>query len=215
MENERIKTGLNKLIETLINQADSVSDMEELDEIRKQLNQPEEPQGYQGLNKWYWCADVVFYPIKQNKDNLYGYGYSYFDNEWNGEKTYMHSLLSSRKLRLATPSEIKQAILKGCEQKGIVNGAKVKVVDCVFEIQSDSVYYNSTSNRLFIDDVKVFDNGKFAEVVKETKPSDKELLKECDLAIRALLNKKSVYPQSVDGEKFSELLLKIEQTLKP
>lgn len=179
---ERIKTALTDLLNTLgFEESISKNVRNEIQLIRKNLWQPIEPtqpEGYQGLNKWYWCNDVVFYVLKQNGKDLFGYGYVKHENKWNYEDTHMHHLLKDDNIRPATESEIKEAILKGCEQHGIAEGARVKclyneeilTVPTIIEID-----YQASINNAWIalkkenDLINVFDNGKFAEVVKEEK----------------------------------------------
>lgn len=170
---ERIEKTLHDVIDYLVLTSGEVDKIGALKDIRRNLiDEPTHPLGYQALNKWYWCNDVVFYVLKQNGKDLFGYGYVKHVNKWNYEDTHMHHLLKDDNIRPATESEIKEAILKGCEQNGIVEGATVKIDDSFlkFEIENfNDVYYHVKHNRLFINDIKVFDNGKFAEVVKEEK----------------------------------------------
>ena len=191
----------------------------------KELSQPEEPQGYKGLNKAYLLKDnSICWADCEAHDNILGYGII-TSVGWLHNFEFKKSFIR----RLATPSEIKSAILKGCEQNGIVKGAKVKsmVSGIGWILNNDTdVHYNDTENTLYIDGVRVFDNGKFAEVVKETEldeykkthnlvnplkdSSDKELLKKCRDAIDVYLN------EGVLTYATCEILLtKIEQTLKP
>lgn len=170
---ERIEKTLHDVIDYLVLTSGEVDKIGALKDIRRNLiDEPTHPLGYQALNKWYWCNDVVFYVLKQNGKDLFGYGYVKHVNKWNYEDAHMHHLLKDDNIRPATESEIKEAILKGCEQNGIVEGATVKIDDSFlkFEIENfNDVYYHVKHNRLFINDIKVFDNGKFAEVVKEEK----------------------------------------------
>ena len=118
---ERIEKTLHDVIDYLVLTSGEATKREVLKDIRRNLiAEPAQPEGYQGLNKWYWCNDVVFYVLKQNGKDLFGYGYVKHENKWNYEDTHMHHLLNDDNIRPATESEIKEAILKGCEQHGIV-----------------------------------------------------------------------------------------------
>ena len=176
---ERIEKTLHDVIDYLVLTSGEVDKIGALKDIRRNLiDEPTHPLGYQALNKWYWCNDVVFYVLKQNGKDLFGYGYVKHVNKWNYEDTHMHHLLKDDNIRPATESEIKEAILKGCEQHGIVDGARVKclyteeilTVPTIIEID----YQTSINNAWIVlkkenDLINVFDNGKFAEVVKEEK----------------------------------------------
>ena len=212
MENERIKTALNKLLDEV--EKNSLIYHGSIKSIRKELNQGKEPQGYQGLNKWYKSKhEYVFYAVNDvfsDKCAVSGYGYNKRYSVWEDIVC-----LKNHTTCLATPSEIQSTILKGCEQKGIVKGAVCRWENGQnLHVTFEDIYYSQNSNKLYQNFNKefpfaarcLFDNGKFAEVVKEqnfkcetgnckeqcnkcessylkefteTKPSDKELLKEC------------------------------------
>ena len=190
-EIEKIKEVLNALMELV--EQDSVNSRIRgiiLTDLIPKLNQPTEAQpteGYQGAGKWYVTKQgSIFYATKSieggRNSTVQGCGYNKPLNTWtiNSEiNCYMIDIE-----RLATPEEIKAAILKGCEQHGIVKGARVKIYNRIhnLDIILESTY-NIHTNQLwfylqngFI--INVFDNGKFAEVVKDDKPTDKELLDE-------------------------------------
>lgn len=169
---ERIEKTLHDVIDYLVLTSGEVDKIGALKDIRRSLiAEPAQPEGYQGLNKWYWCNDVVFYVLKQNGKDLFGYGYVKHENKWNYEDTHMHHLLNDDNIRPADESEIKEAILKGCERHGIVEGARVRSLNnhSKHKIESNVSYYHKEDNKLYLDGAKVFDNGKFAEVVKEEK----------------------------------------------
>ncbi len=183
---ERIEKTLHDVIDYLVLTSGEVDKIGALKDIRRNLiDEPAQPEGYQGLNKWYKTSGGhIIYAVSINEFNCYGLRVK---NEINKKDHWCNDFALQLNIIecLATESEIKEAILKGCEQHGIVEGATVKIDDSFlkFEIENfNDVYYHVKHNRLFINDIKVFDNGKFAEVVKkekECKPTDKELLKEC------------------------------------
>lgn len=138
------------------------------------LNQPKQNAGYHGLNKWYLTKKqgVVFINHKTTGWHT-GYGYV---GKWTG---FFACRISSI-VRLATDSEIKEAILKGCEQKGIVEGVRVKglsISTYTEVLDFKSIKYDHERNALHISVVNdlpmvhalVFDNGTFAQVMKEEK----------------------------------------------
>ncbi len=155
-------------------------------ELREMINQsiePTQPEGYHGLNKWYKTnGGGFFYAQNQGEETGTVNGYGLMDNI-NWDKNWCKAITGI--VRLATESEMKKAILKGCEQKGIVEGARVRwmsggVYGEVMEIKSKECHYSEASNKLysinntdgkggFLDVICVFDNGEFAEVVKEEK----------------------------------------------
>jgi len=204
-----------------------------LDEI---INQPEEPQGYQG---YYFCycynvadAYVGYFNDIRTKKAEYYFTPSNGDCIFYGEFDNI-----GRKL---TPLEIQSAILKGCEQKGIVKGAKVRCLrdGIIKSLTHGSISYVDGENYAYYMGALVFDNGKFAEVVKEqnfncekcnckeqcnkcessylkefteTKPSDKELLKECEVLLFKIESEDSC--SSGINYKIRELLTKLNKHL--
>lgn len=199
--------------------------------------QPTQPEGYQGLNKWYVTGLGSVYYITADGDCLGGYGLSH-TAYW--EISNRLTLKGNIK-RLATESEIKEAILKGCEQNGIVEGATIKASDGTNHdlIKPVGWQFDQSTNIMWVSTkigwlLKVFDNGKFVEVVKEEKsdkhkqwqnaieleqealsnifekPTDKELLKDCADAFELYLDDGILlYHQA------QELLKRINEVIKP
>jgi hypothetical protein len=174
-QTELIKEVLVELIQTFREIHSPKSKAEELYRLENKITtpiEPTQPEGYQGLNKWYNANRIIFYCNKVDDKKMFGYGIDldsknlWFKNNWISDTDTECAFL-----KLATESEIKEAILKGCEQNGIVEGAMVKSLmrNKIFEITDiNSIEYYS-SNDLWSCGACIFDNGKFAEVVKEEK----------------------------------------------
>lgn len=152
--------------------------------------EPPQPEGYQGLNKWYVTNyGSTLYVQDFSQYNCYG---TNVDGKW---KTTIY-LTKYSLVRLATPEEIKQAILKGCEQHGIVEGARVKglsISTYTEVLDFKSIKYDHKRNTLHISVVNdlpmvhacVFDNGTFAEVVKEEYSKEQKEPKKQDLSLES------------------------------
>lgn len=176
---ERIEKTLHDVIDYLISTSDEATKRQRLKDIRRDLiDEPAQPEGYQGLNKWYWCNDEnIIFDDEANENEIAGYGII------NGLWVKYFSVSIKQIKRKLTESEIKEAILKGCEQNGIVDGARVRCLSCkvdVYEAFMSSFHYLEKSNTAILLSgdgeslFKVFDNGKFAEVVKEEESDDKD-----------------------------------------
>lgn len=241
MENERIKEVLIEFLDLMRNDSTNSYTRGIINDLKNKLNQPEEPQGYKGLNKWYkTTTDNTYYAHKERSEYCIDcYGFVYRSGEWRNVEFVKKECI----VGLATPSEIQQAILKGCEQNGIVKGAKVKGIDQPLNLKIDNMGLKEEIGRLnsyFITThggwlLRVFDNGKFAEVVKEekkplnqindeeffeqalkynefnAKPSDKELLKECEVLLCEIESEDSCSPST--DYKIRELLTKLNKHL--
>lgn len=135
--------------------------------------QPTQPEYYQGFNKWYLIKSGAMIRATEetaSHEQVKGYGIDKF-GKWDKDFT----ILIHAVVRELTEREATQTILKGCEQNGIVEGARVKILNRnrVFEITDiNSIQYYS-SNDLWCNGACIFDKGKFAEVVKDEKPTDK------------------------------------------
>jgi len=138
MEN---KTAIINLIDILIRSSVDIQQQKELVNLKEKFNQPEEPQGYQGLNKWYLGTGGVVFAFDNyyNSERVLCYGLNHM-NQWCEKEIYHTSNIK----RLATPSEIQQAILKGCEQNGIVKGAKVRCLEDGQVFENTIIYYMLT-----------------------------------------------------------------------
>lgn len=166
---ERIKDAVLLLINTIYANSQEETQKQVLKSIKDILN-TSQPEGYQGLNKWCfaYCHDVNGVYIGYFKDRKTKQAEYFFTPS----HTYVfHKGTFDYLGRDLTDTEIKEAILKGCEQNGIVEGARVSHVgnrNCYFTVgdikNSD---YNKDDNSLWLDGNCIFDNGKFAEVVKQ------------------------------------------------
>lgn len=223
-QTELIKEVLNEFLQTMqsLPQVDYKKTIK-LHEIKEALNQPE---GYQGLNKWYrTAAGHIIFAVSINNFNCYGIRVkSAFNRETHWCNDF--ALRLDNIDRLAIESEIIEAIKKGCEQHGIVEGARVKglsISTYTEVLDFKSIKYDHERNMLHISVVNdlpmvhacVFENGKFAEVVKDEKENDnfkttpqlkkeieeqKELLKECLEIINCLFERIPIQYRSENTE---------------
>jgi hypothetical protein len=182
--------------------------------IQRLMNKPkpteaETKSGYEGVGKWYvTIANHIIYAVS--------YGIR-VESTFNKETYWCNdfALQYGNIKRLATLEEIKAAILKGCEQKGIVKGANVKSLpieggepstDIISNLDLTYFHEDNTAWLTCKDfSVKVFDNGKFAEVVKDEKAKDKELL---DEAVELLAE---IYHGYTPKERIANLINKLKQ----
>ena len=175
---ERISKMLVRFIDLEIKHSKNEFYVQELSEIKNEfLKEPTQPEGYQGLNEWYLLkcngTRVDYYGFVNLKDGYFRCSYFYIK----GGNFFTEGGAFDLAVRELTESEIKEAILKGCEQKGIVEGARVKCLDnnCLYNINFVRAQYEKSENQLWLCsdlhdvDVCVFDNGNFAEVVKDEK----------------------------------------------
>lgn len=217
---ERINKVVNGLIDVICCSSvvtSNIHNSQKLTDLKNLINQPidpTQPEGYQGLNKWYVYQDeqekTIFYALSKS-GQICGYGLNGYYGEWKNDI----GVLADRKIRPTTESEIKEAILKGCEQNGIVEGATIKLSDGTnhdlikivgwqFDQSTNIMWVSTKLGRL----LKVFDNGKFAKVVKEEKITDKELLNECADLFNLHVNGNQLIMKRAD-----ELLTKLNKHL--
>jgi hypothetical protein len=171
-QTELIKGVLVELIQTFREIHTPKSKAEELYRLENKITQsiePTQPEGYQGLNKWYLLkSGAMIYAVDEtfSLKEIKGYGIDRL-GKWDKDFT----ILGFTVVCELNASEIKEAILKGCEQNGILVGSFVKSISSgiKYKIESDECIYYKEENGLYLDGVRVFDNGKFAEVVKEEK----------------------------------------------
>lgn len=215
---ERNNKTVLELIDILIRSSLDIQRVKELVNLKKELIESPQPEGYQGLNKWYLTdnGSRIRIVYETNDGILIGYGLNGL-NCWDED---YHAYKSSITREL-TEQEATQTILKGCEQNGIVEGAVVTLGAGIFKIELGNIEYVESTNALWMSynneggldcgKVRVFGNGKFAEVVKEEKPTDKELLKECSHLITTV--KENMHTTEYIRNLSSHLLTKLNKHL--
>lgn len=140
------------------------------------------------VGKWYISERYLVYYLGNYKCNCIDLS----NGEWI-ENVY-HSLSSHLKnYRLATEEEVKETLINEAIKRGfknvgelslkIVRGAMFKKGS--FVTANNKFRYISVENRLNLDGVEIFYNGKWAEIIKEEKPTQEEI----DRVINYLKNK--------------------------
>jgi len=174
MNTEKEIQQIKEVLNDLINYISIGTYNSRLKGMQSKLNQPAEPEpkgGYEGVGKWYVTKQgSIFHATSSieggRNSTVNGYGYNKPLNTWT--ITCEISCYAVDVDRLATSQEIQAAILKGCEQKGIVKGARVRCLhnNDIVEIRDiNSNQYYHHSNDFWSCGAEIFDNGKFAEVV--------------------------------------------------
>lgn len=139
---------------------------ERVEEFRKQLiNDFTEPKFE--LNKWY----NVKYPdgnalinYQSDKGNSYGFSYS---GKWSNDFC-VFGYDNPITFELEAESKVRDILIKELKEKYPIN-SKVKSAHSGSEytISNYDITFNFESNRIHSDGICVFDNGKWAEIVKE------------------------------------------------
>ena len=82
---------------------------------------------------------------------------------------------------LATEEEVSEALIKEAKKRGFNNIGNLKIKSTVGGISNGFVtinndfYYDYISNTLRLDGAIIFNNGKWAEIIKETEPTKEEI----------------------------------------
>ena len=140
------------------------------------------------VGKWYISEYYLVYYLGNYKCNCIELS----DSKW-FENVY-HSLSGHLKnYRLATEEEVREAIINEAIKRGFKNVGELslKIVSGEmfkkgsFETANNKFRYISVENRLNLDGVEIFYNGKWAEIVIEDIPTQEEI----DRVINYLKNK--------------------------
>ena len=140
------------------------------------------------VGKWYISEDYLVYYLGNYKCNCIELS----DGEW--IENVHHSLSGHLKnYRLATEEEVKEALINEAIKRGFKNVGELslKIVSGEmykkgsFVTVNNKFRYFSVENRLNLDGVEIFYNGKWAEIVIEDIPTQEEI----DRVINYLKNK--------------------------
>ena len=140
------------------------------------------------VGKWYISERYLVYYLGNYKCNCIELS----DGEW--YDNIHHSLSGHLKsYRLATEEEVKEALINEAIKRGFKNVGELslKIVSGEmfkkgsFGTANNNFIYISVENRLYLDGVEIFYNGKWAEIIKEYIPTQEEI----DRVINYLKNK--------------------------
>ena len=140
------------------------------------------------FGKWYISEHYLVYYLGNYKCNCIKLSDGeWFDNLYHSFSGHLKSY------RLATEEEVKEALINEAIKRGfknvgelslkLVSGAMVKKGS--FGTVINQFRYFSVENRLYLDGVEIFYNGKWAEIVIEDIPTQEEI----DRVINYLKNK--------------------------
>lgn len=126
------------------------------------------------VGKWYKIDDCIFHCTNIYDKNLYGYGL--FNGVWeiredtNSACCACNDIAAEDRLTLATESEISEALIKEAKKRGFKEGVKITREwsdDCICETSFGNYGYYMVGNSLELEGRKIFNNGKWAEIVEE------------------------------------------------
>ena len=158
----------------------------EYDKIREMF--PEVFEKELEVGKWYISEYYLVYYLGNYKCNCIELS----NGEW--YDNIYHSLSGHLKnYRLATEEEVREALINEAIKRGFKNVGELslKLVSGTmfkkgsFGTVNNKFSYISVENRLYLDGVVIFKNGKWAEIIKEYIPTQEEI----DRVINYLKNK--------------------------
>ena len=158
----------------------------EYDKIREMF--PEVFEKELEVGKWYISEYYLVYYLGNYKCNCIELS----NGEW--YDNIYHSLSGHLKnYRLATEEEVREALINEAIKRGFKNVGELslKLVSGTmfkkgsFGTVNNKFSYISVENRLYLDSVVIFYNGKWAEIIKEYIPTQEEI----DRVINYLKNK--------------------------
>lgn len=167
------------------------------------------------VGKWYKMKEVnnrcIFYVSRINDDKMFGYGLSYsgyWFNHNEKENGHIGNPNCNNLYFLATNEEVEAALIAEAKKRGFVEGVKYKNTEGELHVCGD-LYFGGNGWIYSANQGMIFEDGKWAEIIKET-PEDflNEILNK-DLTCKI---DKEKYPNSIfyfDGETF---LLELEKT---
>ena len=147
------------------------------------------------VGKWYKSkynkTKILFFTKKETCSSDMGYGFNYLGIY--KEKNFNLLGRATYDFELATEEEVKEALINEAIKRGfnnvgelslkLVSGAMFKKGS--FETDNNKFRYEHVENRLNLDGVEIFYNGKWAEIVIEDIPTQEEI----DRVINYLKNK--------------------------
>ena len=140
------------------------------------------------VSKWYISEYYLVYYLGNYKCNCIELSNGkWIENEYHSLSGHLKSY------RLATEEEVKEALINEAIKRGFKNVGELslKIVSGEmfkkgsFETANNNFRYVSVENRLHLDGVEIFYNGKWAEIVSEYIPTQEEI----DRVINYLKNK--------------------------
>lgn len=146
---------------------------QQLNEISEKVKQLENPKFEVG--KWY-KTDIgsLYFAEKIENDRLLGYGFGGVSGDWDIGNINGCCLLSDI-IRPATDKEVEEALIKEAERRGFKKGVKISRKNEAFspnlgysELEmSIRPMYRPERNRLEVYGCSVFQNGFWAEIIKD------------------------------------------------
>jgi hypothetical protein len=123
------------------------------------------------VGKWYKTTidkttTIINYQFTDKEDGAFrGYGLGYA-NLW------ADNVRISEDAILATPKEVEAALTKEAVKRGFLKTKKVKnnftiEEGFIYDITNDKFYFDITLNRLSLAGIYIFQNGSWAEIIKE------------------------------------------------
>ena len=147
------------------------------------------------VGKWYKSkynkTKILFFTKKETCSSDTGYGFNYLGIY--KEKNFNLLGRATYEFELATEEEVVKALINEAIKRGFKNVEELslKIVSGEmfkkgsFVTANNKFTYISVENRLYLDGVEIFYNGKWAEIIKEEKPTQEEI----DRVINYLKNK--------------------------
>ena len=147
------------------------------------------------VGKWYKSkynkTKILFFTKKETCSSDTGYGFNYLGIY--KEKNFNLLGCATYEFELATEEEVKEALINEAIKRGFKNVGELslKLVSGEmfkkgsFVTANNKFIYISVENRLYLDGVEIFYNGKWAEIVIEDIPTQEEI----DRVINYLKNK--------------------------
>ena len=149
------------------------------DKIKNEF--PDAFKNKEELNKWYIVKSgsdkwiVLFTSIDSEKRK--GCGANLNSNNWDDSMHFFFAYDDVRTFTLATEEEIKSALVKEAEKRGFKEKVRIKNLLGEPEIICIGKSFVFKNNQLWFDTIGcIFDNGKWAEIIQETKVSLTDLI---------------------------------------
>lgn len=152
----------------------------QLNEIQKQIdNFKEEPKIE--IGKWYTDndsdSDFLMCVTKINGDEYFGYGFTGCSGYRNSDDNNSWGSISYDIKREATDKEVEEALIKEAKKRGFKKGVTVNQKTAYngeggsYEIGAQRYLYSPIAQNFSISGVGIFNNGKWAEIIEDEKPT--------------------------------------------
>ena len=156
----------------------------------KELLQKFIPEAFENkleVGKWYkdkeYSSCIINY--QRINETIWNYGFN-LGGCWNNEV----GNAGNNRLRLATEEEVREALINEAKKRGFNNIGNLKIKNTVGSISNGFVTitndfcYEYESNTLRLDGAIIFNNGKWAEIIKETEPTKEEINRVLDYLLK-------------------------------